>query len=46
MIDREVLPALGRHKVADVEHADVDRLHREITKAGKPIRANRGSRLG
>jgi integrase len=36
-----ILPAIGRLKVADVTRADVERLHRSITKSGKPIRANR-----
>jgi integrase len=36
-----ILPALGRLKVADIKRADVEQLHRTITKAGKPIRANR-----
>lgn len=36
-----ILPALGRLKVADVTKADVDKLHRQITTAGKPVRANR-----
>jgi integrase len=36
-----ILPALGCLKVADVTRADVERLHRGITRAGKPIRANR-----
>lgn len=40
MLDRDVLPVLARLKVADVRHADVERLHREISKRA-PIRANR-----
>jgi integrase len=36
-----VLPALGHLKVAAVTFADVDRLHRKITKSGSPYRANR-----
>jgi len=36
-----VLPAIGKMKVADVTREDVERLHRSITKAGKPVRANR-----
>lgn len=33
---------LGERKVADVRHDEIDRLHREMTRAGKaPIRANR-----
>jgi integrase len=46
MLQREVLPRLGRLKVADVTFTDIDRLHREITTGKKrhrpaPIRANR-----
>lgn len=37
----EILPALGRLKVADVSFADIDGLHRAITKRGRPYRANR-----
>ena len=40
MILNDVLPALGNQKVADVEYADIDNLHRKITKRA-PIRANR-----
>src|SRR5262249_62188859 len=36
-----VLPALGRKKLAAVEHSDIERLHREGTRRGAPIRANR-----
>ncbi len=36
----EILPALGRLKVKDVDFADVDDLHRAITKRA-PYRANR-----
>jgi integrase len=36
-----ILPALGHLAVADVTAADVARLHREITRSGKPVRANR-----
>jgi integrase len=35
-----VLPALGRLKVADVRHADVEKLHRDVSKRA-PYRANR-----
>jgi integrase len=45
MIERDVLPAIGRLKVAAVRHADIEKLHRDITKRA-PIRANRvASRL-
>jgi integrase len=40
MLERDVLPVLGKLKVADVRHGDVDRLHRQIGKRA-PIRANR-----
>ena len=40
MIDADILPGLGKLKVADVEYADIDNLHRKITKRA-PIRANR-----
>jgi hypothetical protein len=35
-----VRPELGRMKLADVKHADVDRLHRKISER-TPYRANR-----
>lgn len=38
MLKRDILPALGKFKVADVRHADVERLHRQIE---RPYRANR-----
>lgn len=40
MIANDILPRLGNMKVRDVRHADVDRLHREVTKRA-PVRANR-----
>jgi integrase len=40
-ITGEILPTLGRLKVADVSFADIDGLHRAITKRGRPYRANR-----
>jgi integrase len=40
-IEHEVRPALGRYKVADVEFAQVDALHRKITARGAPYMANR-----
>jgi integrase len=36
-----ILPTLGKLKVADVAMQDVRKMHREITAAGKPVRANR-----
>jgi integrase len=41
MITQHVLPGLGRMKVADIRHADIDKLHRKITSTGARIRANR-----
>lgn len=34
-------PELGNHKVADITHDDIDRLHRKVTKTGTSVRANR-----
>jgi integrase len=41
MIEREILPAIGDRKVADVHVGDLEALHRGITKRGTPVRANR-----
>lgn len=41
IIDRYVRPALGTHRVVDVDFSDIDRLHRKITKDGSPYAANR-----
>jgi integrase len=35
-----ILPAIGRLKVAAVDREDIEKLHRKITEAGKPRRAN------
>lgn len=40
MLDKIVRPELGRTKVADVRHADIDRLHRKVSQRA-PYRANR-----
>jgi integrase len=40
-IAAEIIPALGRLKVADVTFADIDGVHRAISKRGRPYRANR-----
>jgi integrase len=40
-IASEIRPALGRLKVAEVTFADIDGLHRAITKRGRLYRANR-----
>ena len=44
MIDQIILQRLGKFKVADLRHADIDRLHREVTKRA-PYRANRTAAL-
>ena len=41
LINQWILPELRNHRVADVGFADIDTLHRKITKAGTPYRANR-----
>ncbi len=40
-IERHIRSRLGNQKVATVSFADIDRLHRDLTKAGSPIEANR-----
>ena len=40
-IDLYILPALKHLKIVDVSYADIDGLHRKITKAGATYRANR-----
>jgi integrase len=40
-IENYIRPALGRMKVAEIEWADIDALHRKITKAGHTTQANR-----
>jgi integrase len=40
-IERHIRPAIGNKKVAEVSWADVDALHRKLTKTGKPTQANR-----
>lgn len=44
LIDRHILPAIGRRKVADVTFDDVEELHRRISE-GAPIAANRAVAL-
>jgi integrase len=41
IIEGHIRPALGRHKVRAVTFADIDRLHRTITKTSGPYQANR-----
>jgi integrase len=44
LLRRHIEPSFGRHtKVADVAFADIDALHRRITKAGSPYSANRAA---
>jgi integrase len=40
LLENDIVPRLGRKKVAGLRHADIEELHREITKRA-PIRANR-----
>ena len=41
IVENHVRPALGRTKVAEVSFADVDALHRRISKSGHRAQANR-----
>ncbi len=41
MIRKDILPALGKRKVADVHHGDAKALHARVTARGAPVRANR-----
>lgn len=41
MLQRLIRPELGNRKVASIEYADIDRLHRKITKDRGPYGANR-----
>src|SRR5215471_21705731 len=41
VIERHIRPAIGRMKVVEVAWADIDALHRKITKAGRITQANR-----
>jgi integrase len=41
MIVNEILPDLGKRRVADVHHGDMAALHKKITASGRPVRANR-----
>ena len=40
MMDRDVIPAIGTRKVADIRFEDISRLHRSITERGAPAAAN------
>jgi integrase len=41
IIRLHIRPALGKLRVAAVQFADIDSLHRKLTKAGSPVAANR-----
>jgi integrase len=41
IIRQWIAPEFGNRKVAEVRRLDIDRLHRKITEAGTPVRANR-----
>jgi integrase len=41
VIEKHIRPALGRMKVTEVAWADIDALHRRVTKAGRATQANR-----
>ncbi|MCZ6586424.1 MAG: integrase arm-type DNA-binding domain-containing protein, partial [Alphaproteobacteria bacterium] len=41
MIEDEILPRLGKRKVAEIHYNDIKALHRSITDRGAPVRANR-----
>ena len=44
MLEKLVLPAIGRLKVHEVRHGDIDQLHRQVSQT-RPIRANRMAQL-
>lgn len=44
MLEKLVIPAIGRLKVHDVRHEDIDRLHQEVSRT-RPIRANRMAQM-
>ena len=41
LIRQWIIPELGRRKVAELRHTDIDKLHRAVTAHGTPVRANR-----
>jgi integrase len=41
LLEKFILPVLRHHKVAEVTYADIDDLHRKVTKGGAPYQANR-----
>jgi integrase len=50
MIEREILPAIGKSKLVDVKPDDIDGLHRKISRGhgehkARPYRANRAAAL-
>jgi integrase len=44
-INQYILPELRHHRVAEIGFADIDALHRKITRGGTPYRANRALAL-
>ena len=44
MLEKIILPVIGRLRAHEVSHDDIDRLHREVS-ATRPIRANRVAQL-
>ena len=45
LIRQWIVRELGNRKVAEIRYLDIDRLHRKITAAGTPVRANRTASL-
>jgi integrase len=45
LIAQWIRPEFGSKKVADLRHADIERVHRKITAYGTPTRANRAAAL-
>jgi integrase len=41
MLGLHIRPGIGKHKAATLAYADVDKLHRAVTKSAGPYRANR-----
>lgn len=41
MLENEVLPRIGSRKVAEIHIGDIEKIHRDISASGKPVRANR-----
>jgi integrase len=45
LLKLHIRPAIGKLRVSEVRFADIDALHRKITRAGSPIAANRAHAL-